>query len=102
MKFAAIALVSALTLTAASQAQNIQQRKYNQQARIANGVRSGELNHREAGRLEHQEHALNREERNMRAVNGGRLTRGDRAVLNQQQNAESRRIYNQKHDAQVR
>ena len=102
MKLAAIALVSALTLTAASQAQEIQQRKYNQQARIANGVRSGELTHRETRRLEHQEHAINHEERNMRAVNGGHLTRGDRAVLNHQQNAESRRIYNQKHDAQVR
>lgn len=45
MKFAAFALISALTLTAASQAQEIQQRKYNQQARIANGVRSGELTH---------------------------------------------------------
>ena len=102
MKIAAIAIISALTFTVASQAQNIQQRKYNQQARIANGVRSGELTHREAGRLEHQEHAVNREERNMRAVNSGRLTRGDRAVLNHQQNVESRRVFNQKHDAQVR
>lgn len=102
MKIAAIAVISALTLTVASQAQDIQQRKYNQQARIANDVRSGELTRREAGRLERQEHAINREERNMRAANGGRLTRGDRAVLNHQQNVESRRVFNQKHDAQVR
>lgn len=102
MKLAAIALISALTLTAATQAQQIQDRRHDQQSRIANGVHSGELTHREAGRLEHQEHAINREERNMRAVNGGRLTRGDRAMINHQQNVESRRIYNQKHDAQVR
>jgi hypothetical protein len=107
MKIAAFALASALAMTAAAaHAQETgrmaQDRKYNQQARIAQGVRSGELTRHEARHIERQEHAINREERNMRAANGGYLTRSDRAVLQRQQNVQSRRIYNQKHDGQVR
>lgn len=102
MKLAAVALISALTFTVASQAQEIQQRKQEQQSRIANGVRSGELTTREDRHLEHQEHAINREERNMRAANNGHLTKGDRKLINQQQNVESRRIYKDKHNARVR
>ena len=37
----------------------------------------------------------------MRAQDNGHLTSGDRHVLAQQQNAESRRIYNDKHNART-
>jgi hypothetical protein len=77
---------------------HIAARKGNQQARIAQGVRSGQLTPRETAHLEHQEGAINHEERAMRAQDNGHLTAGDRHVLAQQQNAESRRIYNDKHN----
>ena len=107
MKITAIALASTLALTtlAAANAQEtngqINNRKYDQQGRIAQGVRSGELTPRETQHLEHQEGAINREERNMRAANNGHLTRGDRAVIQHQQNQESRRIYRDKHNGRV-
>ncbi len=81
---------------------DIQQRKTFQQERIANGVKSGQLTAGETGRLEHQETGINKEERGMRAQDDGHLTHQDRATLHQQQNQESRRIYRDKHNANVR
>jgi hypothetical protein len=80
---------------------NINQRKENQQDRIAQGVKSGQLAAGETSRLERQEAGINREERGMRAQDDGHLTRSDRATLHQQQNQESRRIYRDKHNNKV-
>ena len=79
----------------------INQRKENQQDRIANGIQSGELTAGETGKLEKKESELNQEERDMRKLDNGHLTAADRATLNQQQNKLSKDIYKQKHDAQV-
>jgi hypothetical protein len=101
------ASVRILLLTAASaalmlpaSAQTIHQRKENQQKRIAQGVKSGQLTPRETARLEHREARLNRETRRDRAANGGKLTPAEKARVNRQQNRLSRDIYHQKHDAQ--
>lgn len=107
MKMTAFALAATLTLTAAAmQAQEtnrtINQRKVDQQQRIGQGLRSGQMTAGEAGHVEHQERAINHEERAMRAQDNGHLTRSDRATLQHQQNAESRRIYRDKHNANVR
>lgn len=109
MKLSVIALAAALLSgTALAQAQvptygrndtNIQQRKFDQQRRIRQGVRSGELTRRETAHLERQERGINREERFMRARDGGRLTHYDRRVIHYQQNRESRRIYRDRHNA---
>jgi len=88
-------------LTGAAWGQEIQERKENQQDRIAQGVQSGQLTAGETARLESREAALNSEERSMRKLDDGKLTPQDRRTLNQQQNSLSRQIYNQKHDAQV-
>jgi hypothetical protein len=77
------------------------QRKENQQDRIGQGVASGELTPAEAGRLEGKETALNQETRDMRRLDGGKLTPGDKKVLNQQQDRLSKQIYGQKHDDQT-
>src|SRR5580704_16186409 len=81
---------------------NINQRKENQQDRIAQGVKSGQLTPGETSRLEHQEAGINKEERGMRAQDNGHLTKTDRKTLHQQQNQESRRIYRDKHNGKVR
>ena len=76
----------------------INQRKENQQDRIAQGVKSGQLTAGETARLEHQEAGINKEEAGMRAQDNGHLTKQDRHILTHQQNQESRRIYRDKHN----
>jgi hypothetical protein len=112
MNFTKLALIASLTLApAAIFAQttptpgkhdfDINQRKENQQDRIGQGVKSGQLTAGETSRLEHQEAGINREERGMRAQDNGHLTKSDRKTLHQQQNQESRRIYRDKHNSRV-
>ena len=79
----------------------INQRKENQQDRIANGVKDGELTAGETRNLESKEAGLNKEEHNMRAADNGKLTGADRAKLEHQQNKLSRQIYNKKHNGRV-
>jgi len=100
--FIAPAAMIAQTPTPGAHDWNINQRKVDQQDRIAQGVRSGQLTAGETARLEHQEAGINREERGMRAEDNGHLTAQDRRTIHAQQNQESRRIYRDKHNAAVR
>jgi hypothetical protein len=77
----------------------IQDRKENQQDRIANGVKSGELTAGETSNLEKKESNLNHEEKDMRSLDNGKLTAADKTTLNQQQNKLSGQIYQDKHNA---
>jgi hypothetical protein len=77
----------------------IGQRRENQQDRIANGIRSGQLTPRETSNLENKEQGVNRELKGMRQANGGKLSNADRKAVNQQQNKLSKQIYNKKHNA---
>jgi hypothetical protein len=88
--------------TATPSSAEIQQRKDNQQDRIANGVKSGQLTPRETANLESKEAGINREERNMRAQDNGHLTAADKAKINRQQNHVSKDIYDKKHNARTR
>jgi hypothetical protein len=74
-------------------------RAENQQDRIANGVRSGQLTAGETKNLESREANINHEVKSDRAANGGTLTPEERAHVNQQQNNVSKSIYNDKHNA---
>ena len=80
----------------------IAQRKRYQQRRIGQGVKSGELTPGETAKLEKQEKALNQEERDMRKMDNGHLTKQDRKTLNQQQNHLSKEIYKDKHNKRKR
>ena len=73
-------------------------RAENQQDRIAQGVKSGQLTAGEASHLENNEAKINKEVRNDRAANGGKLTAQERAQVNRQQNKTSRQIYRDKHN----
>ncbi len=77
-------------------------RQREQQERIGQGIKSGQLTPAEAARMENQEKHINREVARDRAANGGTLTPAERARVNHQQNKVSRHIYRQKHDAQAR
>jgi hypothetical protein len=100
--FIAPAAMFAQTPTPGAHDYNINQRKVDQQDRIANGVKSGQLTAGETARLEHQESGINKEERGMRAQDNGHLTKQDRQTIHAQQNQESRRIYRDKHNGKVR
>jgi hypothetical protein len=78
---------------------SIEQRKENQQDRIANGVKSGQLTPGETASLEKKEAAINKETRADRAANGGKLTAAEKAQINKQQNQTSKQIYADKHNA---
>ena len=98
--FLALILGAALASPAAF-AQNIHKRQVNQQHRIGEGVKSGQLTPRETVRLEKKEARLNREVRRDRKDGGG-LTARERNRIDRQQDALSRQIHRQKHDKQHR
>jgi hypothetical protein len=78
---------------------SIAQRKENQQDRIANGIKSGQLTAGETSKLETKEAAINGETKADRAANGGKLTPAEKAQINKQQNSVSKQIYQDKHNA---
>jgi hypothetical protein len=77
------------------------QRRENQQDRIAQGIKSGQLTPGETAKLENQQQGINKEVSGMRQANGGKLTKADKKAVNQQQNQASRNIYNKKHNART-
>ena len=97
----ALPVVAQSTNPAPVTGESIQDRKENQQDRIANGVKSGELTAGETSNLEKKESNLNQEERDMRSLDNGKLTKADKATLNQQQNKLSNQIYQDKHNSAV-
>ena len=97
LRFAA-ALTAALALSGAVQAQSVNQREGRQQARIDQGVASGQLTAGEAVRDERQHGRIDATEARMRANDGGHLTGNQRARLENRQNRASAHIYNSKHN----
>jgi Ni/Co efflux regulator RcnB len=91
-------MVLAGTMIASANAGTITQRKENQQDRIAQGVKSGQLTAHETASLENKEARLNRQIRNDRGNDNGHLTAGERARVNRGQNTLSRDIYRDKHN----
>src|SRR5579862_681123 len=77
----------------------VNDRKDNQQDRIANGVDSGQLTAGETKNLESREANLNREVKDDRAADNGHLTAAERTQVNNQQNNLSHSIYQDKHNA---
>ncbi len=93
-----VCLIGGLFGCAAAFAQ-VDDRKENQQDRIANGIQSGQLTAGETKGLEGREANLNREIRDDRQADGGKLTSTEKQQVNQQQNNLSNKIYNDKHNA---
>jgi len=76
-------------------------RANDQQQRIAQGVRSGQMTAGETRNVEGREAGINHQVRTDRAANGGTLTPQERQHVNQRQNNVSRSIYQDKHNAPV-
>jgi uncharacterized membrane protein YebE (DUF533 family) len=97
---ASVLLAAPLASQAGTRDPGVNQRQLNQQQRIHQGVRSGELTRGEARRLGGEQRQIRAEERAYKS--DGHLDRYERADLRHDQNAASRDIYRQKHDAQDR
>lgn len=78
----------------------IDARQKRQEKRIEQGKASGELNRREAHRLERQQDRIEKAE--ARAKADGTVTRAERSRLHNLQDETSRNIRRQKHDRQHR
>src|ERR1700730_4260762 len=69
------------------------QRRENQQDRIAQGVKSGQLTAGETAKLENQQRGIHQQVAADRKANGGTLTQGEKAQINHEQNQASKNIY---------
>ena len=88
-------------LSASSQrAQADTQRNIDQQKRINQGVRSGSLTNHEAAGLERGQ--SNVDKREARAGANGNVSAGEQRRIARADNRQSARIYNKKHNAQVK
>lgn len=74
----------------------IDRRQEQQEKRIEQGVQSGTLTPKEAGRLEAQQARIAQEEARMKA--DGNLTKAERAKLTHDQNRTNKAIYRKKHN----
>jgi hypothetical protein len=102
MKKVILATVAAAVLAVSLPAdQKIAARKENQQDRIAQGVKSGQLTAGETAHLEKREANVNKEIRTDRAANSGKLTGAEKQQVNRQQNRMSKSIYKDKHNSAV-
>jgi hypothetical protein len=77
------------------------QRRENQQDRIAQGVKSGQLTAGETAKLENQQKGINKQVAADRKANGGTLTASEKKQINKEQNGASKNIYNKKHNGKT-
>ena len=79
----------------------VDQRRKNQQERIAQGVKSGQMTAGEAARAEKQQQGINKQVAADRKANGGKLNASEKKQINKEQNAASKNIYRKKHNAKT-
>lgn len=92
-----LAVAAALALPAAASAQSINERQATIDARIDQGVRSGQLTRPEARRLRASFDAIRLRERDYRR-SGGRFTQSERRDIEARLDALSARVRAQKRD----
>ncbi len=94
-----VASLMSATAFAETAAEQDQQRDVNQQQRIEQGLKSGELSTKEAGHLEREQQNVDRLQAH--DLKDGHMSAGEQLRLDKAQNATSADIYKQKHDAQT-
>ena len=93
-----ITAAAAVPVYAQTATPGIDARQERQQQRIDQGVASGELNQREAGRLQKEQERIAGHEEKAKA--DGVVTKEERRKLNREQDRASRHIKREKHDRQ--
>jgi hypothetical protein len=96
---AALLTVAALPLAAQTSTPRVDQRQANQEARIQQGVQSGELTAKETAKLEKGQSKVQALEDKAKA--DGKVTAKERRKLTRAQDKQSRKIYREKHDKQT-
>src|SRR5689334_1278578 len=91
-------VVLALSPAVPAMAAEVDERANNEQQRIEQGIRSGELTRSEAKQLQRRQNEINREIARDRAMNHGRLTLAQQRKIDREQDQLSREIERQKHD----
>jgi hypothetical protein len=71
-----------------------------QNRRINQGLRHGQLNAGEAAQLHSEDQQIRGQEREDASLNNGHITHGEQRQINHEENAESRQIYQDRHDGQ--
>ena len=96
---AALTLGLALPVLALAQSTpRIDKRQEMQEKRIEQGVKSGELNKKEAARLEKGQARVQKMED--KATADGTVTKKEKVAIEKAQDSQSKRIYHEKHDKQ--
>jgi hypothetical protein len=102
MKLTYAALAAGALISTSVMAQNTQdviQRDVNQENRIEQGLKSGELNTKEAAKLEREESRVDKME--SKALSDGKVSNAEKRRIEREQNRFSKDIYREKHDAQT-
>jgi len=95
-----LSICAASSAFAQANTPRIDQRQANQEQRIDQGIASGQLNGREADRLNNQQEHIDKMEN--KAKSDGVMTKKERARISHAQDRASRQITRQKHDRQQR
>lgn len=72
--------------------EQVNQRLANQNRRIHEEVKEGEMSKAKAAQIHKEDHQIRQEERLMASQNGGQITKAEQRVLNQQENKVSAQI----------
>jgi hypothetical protein len=72
--------------------EEVNNRLANQNNRIKQERKEGEITKGQAKQLHQEDHAIRQEERTMASTNGGHITKTEQRALNQQENQVSRQI----------
>ena len=72
--------------------EEVNNRLANQNKRIKQERKEGEITKAQAKQLHQEDHAIRQEERTMASTNGGHITKTEQKALNQQENEVSRQI----------
>ncbi|MES2307636.1 MAG: hypothetical protein V4507_02150 [Verrucomicrobiota bacterium] len=70
----------------------VNRRLKNQDRRIHQEVKNGEITKDQAKQLHQEDHQIRQEERDMAKQNGGHITKEEKKTLNQQENGVSKQI----------
>jgi hypothetical protein len=96
IQLVAMSVLTTAAWAQATTAEKDQQRDVNQQQRIEQGLKSGQLSTKEAGSLERQEQHVDKME--ARDLRNGSISPAEQAKLNAAQNRVSNQIYADKHN----
>lgn len=72
--------------------EQVNNRLANQNRRIHQEVKEGEMSKAQAAQLHREDHAIRQEERTMASTNHGHITKAEQRALNQQENQVSKQI----------